>query len=144
MVRVSTKKKAVEEKKNPEILEDGSLYIDRSGLRYNYYYIKLGDFFYDLKYGYKSTCVYPNVEYIGNLKDFRPDKKREGFFGSNHVEISKNISGYTYEDWYKMDSKSVQEETKQAIQDFLKTVPGFVFPVSEKPKRKFFSSWFNG
>lgn len=144
MVRVSTKKKAVEEKKNPEILEDGSLYIDSLGLRHPYYYIKLGDFFYDLIYGYKSSCISPKFEYIGNLKDFRPGKKREGSFGHNYVYISQNISGCAYEDWYKVDSKSVQEEAKQAIQDFLKTVPGFVIPVSEKPKRKFFSSWFNG
>jgi hypothetical protein len=138
--------------------EEGGIYQD--GTLYPSTYVLLEEVFWclsDTRFSYPVICSHPY--YLGNLKGFRPEPKRPGYYPSrDHLTISTKVSGLKYKDWYRVDSTSAEKKSREAFRKYLTGVlpefdpdrtPGYYTvrrdlktgePLPEK--RRFWTRWF--
>lgn len=133
----------IETPEHPKLIpEEGGIYY--SAFSYgSRYHVFLGGIYWGLgSPGSKSSLEdrgYSSISYKGNLKDFRPEAKRAGNYNvDDYLEISTEVSGLKYEDWYRVDSASREKKSQEAFHKYLTGVlPEFDSPLSEniRPKR---------
>jgi hypothetical protein len=105
------------------IPEEGGIYY--ASFSYgSRYYVFLGGLYWGLiSPGSKSSledCGYFSISYKGNLKDFRPEAKRAGYYNvDDYIEISTEVSGLKYKDWYRMNSASREKKSQEAFRKYL-------------------------